>query len=102
MFRSTPTPINLASRAHSKSWMVLAATLCCLILATCVQAASPSLSLILPRGVQRGVENKISFRGARLDDAEEIFFYSPGFEVTKIEPSASAAVATVNIAADCR
>jgi hypothetical protein len=102
MFRSSPTPITLSSRVHSQSWMLLAATLCCLILANCVQAASPSLSLILPRGVQRGVENKISFSGARLADAEEIFFYSPGFEVTNIEPTASVAVATVNIAADCR
>ncbi|MDE0818667.1 MAG: hypothetical protein OSA92_13460, partial [Pirellulaceae bacterium] len=76
MFRSSPTSISLAARATSKSWMLLSATLCCLILATCVQAASPTLSLILPRGVQRGVENQISFRGARLADAEEIFFYS--------------------------
>ena len=29
---------------------------------------------------------EITFSGARLNDAQEIFFYSPGFAVTKIEP----------------
>jgi hypothetical protein len=47
------------------------------------QAASPSLGGISPRGVQRGVENQMVFSGGRLQDAKEIFFYGPGFEVTK-------------------
>ena len=66
-------------------------------------AASPALSIILPRGVQRGTESVITFSGARMADAEEIFFYSPGFEVTKIEADgANVAKATVKIASDCR
>lgn len=67
-----------------------------------VWAASPSLSLILPRGVQRGTEAELVFHGARLDDAAEIFFYSPGFEVLSLEPSATAVKARVRVAADCR
>ncbi len=68
-----------------------------------LEAASPGLSIIMPRGVQRGTESVMTFSGARLADAEEIFFYSPGFEVTKIEPEgANAAKATVKIAPDCR
>lgn len=45
-------------------------------------ASSPSLGLIMPRGIQRGVETQIEFTGARLDDAQEIFFYDEGLEVT--------------------
>ncbi len=66
-------------------------------------AASPSLSIILPRGVQRGTESVVTFSGARLADAEEVFFYSPGFEVTKIEAEGdNATKVTVKVAPDCR
>lgn len=74
-----------------------------LVSADLVNASSPSLSIILPRGAQRGTESVLTFSGARLADAEEIFFYSPGFEVVKIEADgANQAKATVKIAADCR
>ena len=66
-------------------------------------ASSPSLSIILPRGAQRGTESVLTFSGARLADAEEILFFSPGFEVTKIEAAgANQAKVTVKIAPDCR
>ncbi|MBM80184.1 MAG: peptidase, partial [Planctomycetaceae bacterium] len=58
-----------------------------LVLANLVQAASPSLSIILPRGLQRGAETTLTFSGARLADTEEVLFYSKGFTVTKIEPN---------------
>ena len=65
--------------------------------------ASPSLGAISPRGGQRGTEMVITFAGARLGDAKEILFYSPGFTVTKLTPVNDNAVqATVKIAADCR
>lgn len=52
-----------------------------------VEAAFPKLSIILPRGVQRGGDREFTFSGERLGDAEEIFFHSPdGFEVKSIEP----------------
>ena len=38
-------------------------------------AAAPQLSLILPRGVQRGGERELVFQGARLKDAEELLFH---------------------------
>ena len=68
------------------------------------QGSSPALSLILPRGCQRGAEHVLAFRGARLADAEEIFFYSPGFEVVKLEPAANGSEVKVHVkvAADCR
>ena len=67
-----------------------------------LQGASPALSIIMPRGVQRGTETVLSFSGARLADAEEIFFYEPGFVVTKIEPKGANRIdVTVKIADDC-
>ena len=52
-----------------------------------VEAAFPRLSLILPRGVQRGGDRELTFRGDRLADVEEIFFHSEdGFEVKSLEP----------------
>ncbi|MEZ6128355.1 MAG: PPC domain-containing protein [Planctomycetaceae bacterium] len=78
-----------------------------LFVATCAVAASaadPSLTVITPRGIQRGAEHVLTFSGARLKDAEEILFYEPGFEVVRIEPdekNANIVRATVKVAADC-
>lgn len=71
---------------------------------TAVQASDPTLTVITPRGVQRGAEHVLTFTGARLKDTEEILFYEPGFEVTKIEPdpkNANRVRATVKVAPDC-
>ncbi len=66
-------------------------------------AASPRLSIILPRGVQRGAEHVLTFSGSNLGDAEEIFFYDTGFQVTNLEVADGNNVrVTVNVAADCR
>ena len=67
-----------------------------------VFAASPRLSVIQPRGFQRGTQHVISFNGSNLGDAVEIFFYSPGFEVLKVEPNGNNAKATVKILPNCR
>lgn len=65
-------------------------------------AADPTLSIILPRGAQRGTEQVFRFSGARLDDAQEIFFYEPGFEVLEIKPAdANNIDVKIRIAADC-
>jgi hypothetical protein len=66
------------------------------------RAASPSLGVILPRGLQRGKESVLTFHGGQLADAKEILFFSPGFKVTKLEPTAGAVKATIKVAADCR
>jgi hypothetical protein len=68
-----------------------------------VDAASPSLGGITPRGGQRGTEMPLFFNGARLSDAKEILAYSTGFSVTKLEiVNDNQVKATVKIAADCR
>lgn len=74
-----------------------------LAVASTVQAASPSLTLILPRGVQRGTEAELTFTGARLGDTEEILFYQPGVTVNNIESDDPNRVkVNVTIAPDCR
>ncbi len=65
-------------------------------------AADPQLSIILPRGGQRGTEQVFRLSGARLDDAQEIFFYEPGFEVLEIKAAdANNIDVKVRIAPDC-
>ena len=64
--------------------------------------ADPNLSVIVPRGVQRGTEQTLRFAGARLDDAQEILFYEPGFEVLEIKAAdANNNDVKIRIAADC-
>ncbi|MBQ16306.1 MAG: peptidase [Planctomycetaceae bacterium] len=81
---------------------LLGALLLALAIALPVQAASPSLGSIGPRGVQRGVENEMTFNGGRLQDAKEIFFYSPGFEVVKLVATGGNVKATVKVLPNCR
>lgn len=65
-------------------------------------AADPNLSIILPRGGQRGTEQVFRFSGARLNDAEQILFYEPGFEVLEIKAAdANNIDVKVRIAPDC-
>ena len=65
-------------------------------------AADPALTVIVPRGVQRGTEQVLRFAGARLDDAQEIFFYEPGFEVLEIKAAdANNIDVKIRIAPDC-
>lgn len=79
------------------------ASLLILVCATSVFAASPRLSGISPRGVQRGTETVLTFSGSTLGDGEQILFYSPGFEVVKVETiDANNCKATVKISPDCR
>ena len=47
-------------------------------------AVDPRLSSLSPGGVQIGTETEVIFRGQRLADAEDIFFYHPGVELVKI------------------
>ena len=54
------------------------------------QASFPQLTLILPRGVQRGGDRELVFKGARLKDADQLLFHSSApsaaFVVRNIEP----------------
>ena len=73
-------------------------------------AASPQLTRILPRGAQRGTTVELSFEGARLNDPQEVFVYSPGITITKVEsavdkdkkPNDKQVKVTAQIAPDAR
>ncbi len=79
------------------------ASLLIVVCATSAFAASPRLSIINPRGVQRGTEAVLTFSGSQLGDGQQILFYSPGLEVVKVETvDVNNCKATVKIAPDCR
>ena len=48
-------------------------------------AATPELARILPRGIQRGAEADLILQGQRLDDAKELFIYTPGITVLSLD-----------------
>ena len=96
-----------SSMIKSKICRFLAPALAWLAVSLCWStnaiASSPNLGGVAPRGGQRGTELAIFFNGARLSDAKEILFYSPGFQVTKLEiVNDNQVKATVKIAPDCR
>ncbi len=72
-------------------------------LASALQAASPSLSIVTPRGGQRGSEVEAVFHGARLNEAKEILFYDPGIATVSLDSSNAAQLkAKLKIAPDAR
>lgn len=94
----------LAGAARLSRAIVFACVGLCLAASTVpVEAAFPKLSIILPRGVQRGGDRELTFSGERLGDAEEIFFHSAdGFEVRSIEPvDANSFKAVVHVPDNC-
>lgn len=83
-----------------RAFFAVMALACCV---TTAFAASPRLSIISPRGFQRGTETVMQFSGSQLGDGQQILFYSPGFEVVKVETiDANNCKATVKVAPDCR
>ena len=48
-------------------------------------AAEPTINLVQPTGGQRGTQVEVAINGLRLNDAQQIIFYEPGLEVTKLE-----------------
>jgi len=50
-----------------------------------VEAANPSFTTTIPRGAQVGTEQKVTFYGSRLSDAEEIMFHHPGISVKEFK-----------------
>lgn len=67
---------------RNPSWLAALALMFC---AALLHAATPNLSIITPRGLQRGTEVEALFNGARLNDAQEILFYEPGITVVSMD-----------------
>jgi hypothetical protein len=65
-------------------------------------ATDPHLASIMPAGGQRGIELQLTFRGDRLQDAEEMMCYEPGIEIKQLGPVTNKTVqALATIAPDC-
>ena len=60
--------------------------------ACCVQsyAVEPAIGSLNPIGFQRGTELEFAIGGARLANAQELLFYSPGITVTTLAPRVTA------------
>ena len=72
-------------------------------LATSAGAVDPQVGNIEPDGLQRGVETELTISGARLADAQELLFYSPGITVSGLVPvNENSFKAKVTAAPDCR
>jgi hypothetical protein len=72
-----------------------------LALITPLAAFTPELSLVNPRGGQRGSEMEVHFHGERLEQINEALFYEPGLTLSAIDVKDSKhAIARLTIAAD--
>lgn len=66
------------------------------------EATSPKFTSTIPSGGQRGTDLELRCNGARLDDAQELVFYSPGIQVLKLEPGKTNTLkAQIRITKDC-
>lgn len=64
-------------------------------------ATRPVVSRVDPPGLQKGVDNQVIIRGARLTDAKQLLFYEPGIEVVALEKVDDASVkATLKVPAE--
>lgn len=88
LLKSAPPPASWRfGMFRFRSRRIAAAALTGLLsLVSASEAASPRLSIVMPRGGQRGVEAEFTFSGSLLQDAQEILFFEPGFEVRQITP----------------
>ena len=77
--------------------------ICQLMLCVSLEAASPQLRTLSPRGGQRGTDVTVSIYGQRLGDAKQIMFYSEGFTVSDLEIQNDKKIKVkLTIAPDCR
>ena len=66
-------------------------------------ASTPRLTVITPRGVQRGLEHTLRFNGARLTDSQQVFLYDSGIEVLELtQIDASNIDVKIRVDEDCR
>ena len=73
-----------------------------LFVALAVFATAPKLNSTTPVGAQRGTDVEVKLNGSRLDDAQEVVFYGPGIQCTKLDTKTNSVKAHFKIAKDCR
>lgn len=85
----------------SRVWSFVVGCAVYAVAVTTLMAAEPQVSSISPVGFQRGKEIELTINGARLADAKELLFFSPGFTVAAIEGATDTSIkAKVTAAAD--
>ncbi|MFP6901849.1 MAG: hypothetical protein VCA36_12955, partial [Opitutales bacterium] len=76
---------------------------CGLLVTMGLEAATPTLRNVMPRGGQRGSTIEVTVTGTYLSDTEEIFFHTEGIKAEKITPENDQRFkATLNIAPDTK
>lgn len=84
-------------------WCLAGAMLVAAFSSNVAEASTPRLSLILPRGVQRGHEHTIEFVGDRLSTTLEVLFYDDGISVLEVKAASDKKVRVkIKVDADCR
>ncbi|MBL8843672.1 MAG: PPC domain-containing protein [Planctomycetes bacterium] len=100
---AAPLALLVAAIGATSSGARLAAGAPAIVIAALPAPSNPDVDLLLPRGGQRGSEVEVEFRGARLADAADLLFYSPGFELLSLAaPDAARVTARLRLAPDCR
>jgi len=67
-----------------------------------VNASKPEVITITPPGVVRGTSTQITVGGARLADAKQLLFFTPGITVTSVsDATENSFKATLEVASDC-
>jgi hypothetical protein len=84
-------------------YLTLSLGLALATVATDLRAVAPAISGLQPWGLQRGTEVELAVSGARLGDAQELMFYSPGLKTLALKPENENLVKVkLAVAGDCR
>jgi len=79
------------------------ATALVLVLAAAATAMQPQLTLVSPWGLERGKTHEITLLGNRIKDAQELLFYSDGFQVDSLKAvDNKTCKVTVAVSPECR
>jgi hypothetical protein len=100
---ATPSTITTFGTVRRTSTLVIGCSLVWLLLAPAILASQPEANALSVVGVQRGQSVEVQISGARLGDAKELLFYSPGLtasNITKIDDNNIKA--TIAAAADAK
>lgn len=89
----------MKAKRWNSLWLFSLCTLC--HFGSMAFSASPTVTSVMPRGGQRGTEATVTLGGARLADAQELLWYTPGISVSKVDAKDTQVVATIRIAPDC-
>ncbi len=86
-------------------WCLIVLAQACLLTGvhpSAVFASNPEVVTIMPPGVQRGKTTEVTIGGARLADAKQLLFFTPGVVVESIKAVDEANVkAMISVPADC-